>query len=772
MGCACSTAEVASRAPTMSEMEKSTDFYSQYPKNEAGYTVTQNNVPRAPIFSKVGFASEKMCPPTTLIQVAKDSCAKLKDFPVLKIEEVDTTPPAKGEQVPPSVELDKWKTWTYGQYYDDSECVARAFIKLGMKRFDAISIYGFNHPAWHMSAMGAVLGCGIVAGIYPTDTPEQVLFKVKHSGAVVAVVENVKKMETFLSLAGELPDLKAIVVWDHKGADLSSKVSEKSRSCMAGSEPAEGKVKCMTWEELVAMGKKESSAEEQKQMEGWQSETTPGHCCAYIYTSGTTGMPKAVMISHDNIVFESRNAAHVIAQKSPDGERIISYLPLSHVAGMMVDIICPLLVTNPKGCCVCFARSYDLKTMTLGERLKAVRPTLFLGVPRVWEKIQEKMMAMVAANPPTGVALMVARTGKEKGLAHQLNCQMGGSGAKECCHCLAEKVGNTVRARLGLDACNFAFTGAAPVKRETQEYFGALGININEVYGMSECTGATTWSTDEAHVWASCGWPMHGCEVAIMNGEKEIANPNKEDKENPMIPNPDFGKKMKTGEAGEVCFRGRHVMLGYMANPALGADHVAEIEKKNKETIDEEGWLHSGDKGTMDALGMVRITGRYKELIIGAGGENVAPVPVEDGIKSRCAAISNVMMVGDQRKFNVCVITLKAFGTGELPGGNDLEPAAQAVCDSKTVSAAMDDKKLIDAITKAITDTNADTACCPMPPSRVQKFTILPLDFSAETSELTPTFKLKRSVANKKYLPMLDHMYESADSPYVRYKEF
>jgi hypothetical protein len=240
----------------MSEMDKSADFYSQYPKNEAGYTVSQNNVPRAPIFSKVGFASEKICPPTTLIQVAKDSCAKFKDYPVLKIEEVDTTPPAKGQPVPPSVELDQWKTWTYGKYYDDSECVARAFIKLGMKRFDAVSIYGFNHPAWHMSAMGAVLGCGIVAGIYPTDTPEQVLYKVKHSGAAIAVVENVKKMETFLSLAGDLPYLKAIVVWDHKGADLSSKVSEKSRSCMAGSEPSEDKVKCMTWEELVAMGKK------------------------------------------------------------------------------------------------------------------------------------------------------------------------------------------------------------------------------------------------------------------------------------------------------------------------------------------------------------------------------------------------------------------------------------------------------------------------------------------------------------------------------------
>lgn len=148
-------------------------------------------------------------------------------------------------------------------------------------------------------------------------------------------------------------------------------------------------------------------------------------------------------------------------------------------------------------------------------------------------------------------------------------------------------------------------------------------------------------------------------------------------------------------EQGEFCMRGRNIMMGYMANPKLGPEHVAEIKKKNEETIDNEGWLHSGDKACVDKDGFCRITGRYKELIIGAGGENIAPVPIEDWIKSNYPAISNLMMVGDKKKYNTCVVTLKAKGaTGELPGGDDLDGAALEVSPGvTTVSAAMKDPK-------------------------------------------------------------------------------
>jgi len=223
-------------------------------------------------------------------------------------------------------------------------------------------------------------------------------------------------------------------------------------------------------------------------------------------------------------------------------------------------------------------------------------------------------------------------------------------------------------------------------------------------------------------------------------------------------------------EQGEVCFRGRHIMMGYMANPDLGSAHVKEIQGKNAEAIDNEGWLHSGDKGCMDVRGCVKITGRYKELIIGAGGENIAPVPIEDNVKKLCPAVSNFMMVGDKRKFNVALVTLKAKGaTGELPGGDELDGDALGLVDGvTTISQAAKNPAFIDLIRKAIVATNKDGKCCPSNASAIQKFAILPRDFSSSTGELTPTLKTRRSEVEKANKTVLDKLYaESFKEDYL-----
>jgi len=611
-------------------------------------------------------------------------------------------------------------------------------MSLGLEKMDAVVVYGFNSPEWVMAELACILAGGIAAGIYPSDTAEQVTFKALHSGAAIAVVQNKQKADMFLAAAKDLPKLRAIVVWDtSSGMPTSTK-----------------KVKVMNWQELVDLGS--SSASGDASLDARMENQDPCECCSYIYTSGTTGMPKAVMISHDNILFESRLAFDLIPGMGTDpnfGERIISYLPLSHVAGMMVDIISPITIaaSKPGFATLHFARPYDLKVGTLGDRLRAVRPTLFLGVPRVWEKIQEKIMAKSAANPTTGIKDSLKKWALGLGLEHQENCQLGGSGAYGTGYGIADKlVLSKVKVLLGLEECKFCFTGAAPIKTETLQFYGRLGLNINEVYGMSECTGATTWSTDLAHEWGSCGWAMPSCEISVRSKEN-----------NQEVPN---------GVDGELCYRGRHIMMGYMANPDLGQEHVEMIRGKNRDSIDADGWLHSGDKGQRDMNGMLRITGRYKELIIGAGGENVAPVPVEDGVKSRCSAISNIMMYGDKKKYNVAVVTLKTVGaTGELPGTEELDPVTKALDPScSTLTQAMDSKAIVAAITQAIIDTNKDPKCCPMPPAKIQKFTILPTDFSVVTDELTPTFKLKRSVAATKYMSVIDGMYDSKET-YVKY---
>jgi len=423
---------------------------------------------------------------------------------------------------------------------------------------------------------------------------------------------------------------------------------------------------------------------------------------------------------------------------------------------MMLDIVLPMVVSAdfPSTCEVWFARVYDLKVGSFGDRLRACQPTIFLGVPRVWEKVAEKLKALGATIK--GTKKKISTWAKAKGLEHQENCQLGGSGAYPSSYGMANKIVlSKIKAKLGLDKCKFGFTGAAPISKDTLAYFGSLGININEVYGMSENSGATTISTDEAHVWGSCGFALAGVEVKILTQGEGTPTEVKATKDLFNCPEE---------EQGEVCFRGRHIMMGYMANPVLGAEHVGTIEKKLAEAIDEHGWLHSGDKGAKDERGMFKITGRYKEIIIGAGGENIAPVPLEDNIKRLHPGISNVLMVGDKRKFNVALITLKAEGaTGEQPGTDTLDGGAKNISLATTISAACRDAAWQASITKAITDTNNDGSCCPMNASKIQKYTILPRDFSVETEELTPTLKTKRSVVEAKYKETIDAMYESKE---------
>mmetsp|Transcript_34213 Transcript_34213/g.84131 ORF Transcript_34213/g.84131 Transcript_34213/m.84131 type:complete len:769 (-) Transcript_34213:214-2520(-) len=713
-----------------------------FAKEKRIITTVDRSVAIPPRFAQKGVASAEGCPATTIPALFKAAAERKGHVKALGIER--PTPKIVNNIVPGPIPLDQWKTWTVAEYYQESRMAAKAFITLGMEPLDGVCIYGFNSPEWVMSSMASILGGGITAGIYPTDNADQVEYKCKHAGSSIAVIEDETKLKVFVEKRSNLPKLKAVVIWSPADA----------AAIKAGKLDFSG-VKVLTWDMLSAFAEKTSEETLEKRITAQQ----PGNVCALIYTSGTTGNPKAVMISHDNIIFESTTVLQhlpFIGGKDMEEERVISFLPLSHVAGMMVDIVFGLVLAAkcPGYNVLYFARPYDMKEGTLGDRLRTIRPTVFLGVPRVWEKVAEKMKAV--GKSTTGLKKKIATWAKAKGLEHSKNCLMGGSGAVPPMYGLADKlVLSKVKAVLGLDKCKFGFTGAAPITEDTLEYFGSLGININEVYGMSECTGATTISKDNAHVWGSCGWAIRGEEVKIFNteGGKRVEIPPCKDLFNPT-----------EAEQGEICFRGRHIMLGYMANPDLGEEHVKDMKKKTDEAIDEDGWLHSGDKGCLDARGCLRITGRYKELIITAGGENIAPVPIEDSIKKLCPAISNAMMVGDKRKYNIVILTLKLKGaTGELPGTDELDgDAATLVEGVTTVQQAVKSEAFIAAIRAAIKETNASSYCANNA-SKVQKFTILKRDFSVSTEELTPTLKTKRGVVEKMNSSAIDKVYNSKD---------
>jgi len=709
--------------------------YIKYNKEKAPFWTTEADGKSQINYAETGYASKAVTPTMTVMELFIKAAKRRPNKIAMRTEAMP--PLKKGESAPPALPLDQWTSWTWKKYHEEVRLAARALMKLGMKQFDSVNIFGFNSPEWFIGMYASMFAGGKAAGIYPTDTADQVQFKSFHSNASVAIVQDAVAFDKFAAVIDDLPYLKAIVCWAHKAKDIT-----RSDGTI---------VKVLTFEKFLKLGEsvKESHLDDR------MARVKPNHCCALIYTSGTTGKPKAVMLSHDNMIFETMALLPMceIGVKEAE-ERLISFLPLSHVAGMLVDALCPISTTaSYKGwLSTNFARSYDLKTGTLGARLNAVQPTIFLGVPRVWEKIQEKLLAVGATTK--GLKKKLSTTAKKKGLQASMNQQIGGNGKTPFMYGTYSKLLKLIKGKLGLSKCHFAFAGAAPMTRELLAYYGSLGINVNEVYGMSECTGAATWSLDKCHQWGSCGFELPGTEVKCLKQNSKGKYVEVDRCDDLFHP--------KESEQGEICFRGRHIMMGYLANPKLGEDHVNTIKDKNAEAIDSDGWLHSGDKGCISKLGMVRITGRYKELIIGAGGENIAPVPIEDNMKALCPFISNIMMIGDKRKFNVALITLKCEGaSGELPGSNKLmSPANQF---GKTIEDACKNKKFIDTVVKALKDTGNNGDVTPSNAAKVQKFTILPLDFSVQTGELTATLKLKRSVVNDKYVDIIDAMYDSKD---------
>eukprot|EP01083_Nonionella_stella_P216204 777452_1 len=439
----------------------------------------------------------------------------------------------------------------------------------------------------------------------------------------------------------------------------------------------------------------------------------PGQCCTLIYTSGTTGAPKAVMMSHDNITWTSRIILEHAKSLKKDGSAhaTVSYLPLSHIAAQLLDIFLPICATAIYSSIneweIYYARPDALKG-TLSNTLKVARPTVFFGVPRVWEKIQEAIIKKAKANPMSSAKLMLINWLKSINIRAYYARQLDGNMIIPFGYSLAETIlVSKVKSNLGFDRIQFTASGAAPIYISTLEFWAGLGINIIEGYGMSESCGLHTLATPYHCKIGTVGPPFNGVTTLLVN-------------------DPDRDKRGN----GEICMRGRHVMMGYMYDI-----------KKTKGAIDCEGYLHSGDVGTMiEKHNLLKITGRIKELIITAGGENIAPVPIEDYLKKECDAISNCVVIGDRKKYLVCLITLKVIQKNGIEFTNDLDVQALSIDNEcKTVDDARKSEKWKMYIENAIKKYNNDKEHCVSRAQKVQYFKILDKDFSVETGELTAT---------------------------------
>jgi long-chain-fatty-acid--CoA ligase ACSBG len=647
-------------------------------------------------YAKKGIASQRF----GTLPEAFQNCVKYNgDRVALRIEENNHT-----STVGP------WKEYTWSQYYDLSQKFAKTLIALGFEQHKSVSICAFNAVEWHVSHMGAVLAGGKSAGIYTTNGPDACHYVADHSESEIVVVDTIKNMQKFLEIRSRLPRVKKLVVFLEA---IPADVLEKNKDYV------------ISFKDFLEIGGKVPDDALERRIKAVDA----AHCCSLIYTSGTTGNPKACMINHDSVLFDANSVFESAGNQLTSDEHVVSYLPLSHVAAQVIDICMPIVVTCVPGRnCTCHFARPDVLKGTLSLTLKAARPTLFLGVPRVWEKIVEGIKEKAKAAPAVGMKKKLIDWAKDVGLRAAKAQQVDGDGIVPRGYGIADKlVFSKVRGVLGLDRCRYAITGAAPIQKETLMFLASLGIIVYELYGMSESTGATTVSSKYTWKWGSCGIRMKGAEVAIFHEEG----------------------RDKPGE-GEICFRGRHIMMGYLKQ-----------EDKTRESIDAEGWLHSGDVGRFDEHGLLYVTGRIKELIIGAGGENIAPVPVEDEIKRLLPALANVVMIGDKRKYNVVLVTIKSrqdMTTGSFT--DELINEALTVNPSvKTVSAALTDKTWQDYVTKGVKEYN-NGATCVSNAQKVQYFKILPTDLSIPGGELTPTMKLKRNVITEKYKDIIDSMYK------------
>jgi long-subunit acyl-CoA synthetase (AMP-forming) len=565
----------------------------------------------------------------------------------------------------------EWKTVTWSTYGRDVRRAARALIHLGVQPGQGVSLIGQNTPEWLVADVGAIFAGAMPAGIYTTNSAVQARYITEHCEAKVSFADTPQQVAKFVAEQERLPRLEAVV-----------QMTGKPTADAGG-----GKLRVLGWEEFLALGDTVPDAELDARLKAQK----PDDVCTLIYTSGTTGEPKAVMITHTNIVWTAGSLLPTL-KLGPD-DVSLSYLPLSHVAEQILTIHGPMAM----GSVVYFAESIE----KLGENLAEVRPTVFMGVPRVWEKIQAKMQAAGQNAPPMRKKLVAwaRKTGLAGGFAEQRRAK------KPLLFPLAKKiVFDKVRQRLGLDRARICVTSAAPISRDTLEFFLALGIPLLEVYGMSECTGPATYSPPERYRTGKCGVTLPGAEL-------------------------------KVAEDGEICMRGKHVFKGYLKDA-----------EATKNALDSDGWLHSGDIGTIDAEGFLQITDRKKDLLITAGGENIAPQVLEGHLKG-IPVVAQAVVIGDRRKYLAALVTLdpeRLTAEAALAGSpaRNVDDAAKCSLFNKHL------EKQIDTINEKLARVQT-----------IKRFTIIPQEFTIDGGELTPTMKVKRKVVNEKYKREIESLY-------------
>ena len=558
--------------------------------------------------------------------------------------------------------LGVWQEITWRGYFDTVRTTALALRAAGVKPGDHVAILSDNRPEWLYAELAAQAIGARSVGIYQTNPPGDVAFILNDSQSVVLFCEDQEQVDKAVAI--DTPSVKTIVVFDSRGTR----------------EIADPRL--VRWEDFLASG-----ATGELDLDALD----PASPAMVVYTSGTTGNPKGAMLCHKNVLDVS--AAFNEMTGFDEHDTVLSYLPLCHVAEKITSLFIPLTT----GAVVHFGEAME----TVQADLREVSPTVFLGVPRIWEKMHAAVTVRMQDSTWLKRRLFDFFTRRGREIAQRETKSLGDRIVWRLGDLL---VFRPLQERLGLRNCRFALTGAAPIGIDLIRWFRGIGVTMYEGYGQTECAGISHVNQPAANrigtVGKSC--PLTECKLA---------------------------------DDGEILVRGPNVFCGYLNNPEATAA-----------TVDGDGWLHTGDIGTIDADGYVTITGRKKEIIITAGGKNLSPEKIENALKTS-PYIKEAISIGDARKYVGALVQIDYDTVGNWATRRGLPYTSYQDLAAKP--------EVIALVKSAIDDANELLA----PVEQVKRFEILPKELSQDDGELTATQKVRRREISRAYSELIEGMY-------------
>ena len=568
----------------------------------------------------------------------------------------------------------QWHTMTWREADRRVRNVAGGLLNLGFKKEERGAILATSRPEWVIADLGILAAGGATSTIYTSNTAEESAYILEDSGSRVCFVENAMQEAKLREVRGRLGNVAHLILID--------------------GEPMAADGWTITLAELENQGKAWNAANP-GHLDALAESIGPGDLATLIYTSGTTGKPKGVMLTHDNWIFEGESIAELNILGPTDKQLL--FLPLAHSFGKVLEMTFIRLGV---------ATAVDGVVDDLVANLAVVRPTIMAGVPRVFEKVYNRVVT--GAREGGGLKYKIFQWALEVGGKVSRLRQQGGqpSGMLAFQHRLADKlVYSKLKARLG-GRLRFLISGGAPLSRPIAEFFHSCDILILEAYGLTETSAGSTGNRPASYKFGTVGRAFKGVEARI-------------------------------AEDGEIMLRGRNIMRGYYNLPEATA-----------EALEPDGWFHTGDIGQIDAEGFITITDRKKDILVTAGGKNIAPQNIEGQLKASCPYISQVVMLGDRRPFCVALVAINEETTGKWAREHGIQYK-----DYADLASRPEVKQLI---RDGIDAVNANLASY----ERIKDFHLLDHDLSVETGEMTPKMSIKRKVVESRNQEILDGFYK------------